>query len=146
VRDVTRPSASRAPAAIAIIFAAVLAFGACTTGGPGAPTPVVRPLAAGETLGQVDHASAGTPTAGVRTLLSVTCTRGRLVVRTNVDSITAPDDCKQPIPQATLDAFLGLPAVITYTGDHLIIASIAGGAKLTLTARNATIGDIHGSP
>ena len=149
MHDGTRRSAGHLPAAIAILVAfatAAFAFAACTTGGPGAPTPVLRPLAAGEILGHVDRASASTPTAGVRTLLSVTCTGGRLVVRTNVDSITAPDDCTQVIPQPTLDGLLGLPAIITYTGDQLIIENVARGVKLSLNARNAKIGGIDASP
>lgn len=149
MHDLTRWSVPRPRLAIALRIAAAaaaFAFGPCGTGARGTPTPAVRPLAAGETLGQVDRADAGTPTSGVRTLLSVTCQAGKLFVRTNVDSISAPDDCTQPIPQSTLDAFLGLPVVITYTGDQLIIENVARGAKFALNARNATVGEIHGSP
>ena len=135
-----------APLAPVAIAACALVFAACSVGGGGQPTPVVRPLAAGEMLGQVDRASSGTPDAGIRTLMSVACENGRLDVRTNVDAISAADDCTQAIPQSTLDELLGLPAVITYTGDHLVVENAAKGIKLDLPAKNAVVGAIHGSP
>ena len=133
--------------AVAFVTAAVgLAFGPCGTGVSGQPTPVVRQLAAGETLGKVDRTSSGTPDTSVRTVLSVTCKNGRLTIRTNVDAITAADDCAPPIPQSTLDQLLGMPAVVTYTGDHLVIENTVRGVKLELPATNATVGAIHGAP
>jgi hypothetical protein len=148
VHGLTNPGASRARMAIALfaIAVATIAYVACTTGGPGAPTPVSRPLASGETLGRGAKGSEGTPDASVRTLLSVTCKSGRLVVRTNVDAITAPDDCTQLIPQSTLDEFIGLPVVITYTGERLNFENIARGAKFSLNAKNATMGVIRATP
>jgi len=125
---------------------AALTFVSCgRTTGP-KPVSVTRALAVGETIGRVERASAGTPELSVRTLLSVTCRSGRLIVRTNVDAITATGDCAAPIPQSTLDQMLGLPAVVTYTGDRLVIESAATGVKLELPAGNATLGAIHGAP
>ena len=125
---------------------AAFVFAACGRKVVTGPTPVTRALAAGETIGRVDRASAGTPDSSVRTLLSVECKGGRLTVRTNVDFITASDDCATPISQATLDQLLGMPAIVTYTGEHLVIENAAKTAKLDLPARNAAIGAIDGSP
>lgn len=136
-----------ARAAVPVIAAmAALAFVSCgRTTGP-KPTSVTRPLAAGETIGRVERASAGTPESSVRTLLSVSCTNGRLLVRTNADAITAVGDCATSIPQSTLDQMLGQPAVLTYTGDRLVIESAARGVKLELAAKNAVVGAIDGAP
>ena len=125
---------------------AALAFVACgRTTGP-KPTSVTRPLAAGETIGRVERASVGTPESSVRTLLSVECKDGRLLVRTNVDAITAAGDCTKPISQSTLDQLLGQPAVVTYTGDRLVIESASSNVKLELAAKNAVVGAIDGAP
>jgi hypothetical protein len=134
-------------AALPVIAAlAALAFVACgRTTGP-KPTSVTRPLAIGETIGRVQRASAGTPESSVRTLLSVECKDGRLLVRTNVDAITADGDCAIPISQSTLDQMLGQPAVLTYTGDRLVIESAASSVKLELAAKNAAVGAIDGAP
>jgi len=140
-------SVGAARVAAPLIAAAVaLVFGSCHSGTSGQPAPVVRALAPGETIGRVERASAGTPESSVRTLLSVECRKGRLTVRTNVDEITANDDCARPVPQSTLDQLLGMPAVVTYTGDRLVIDSAASGVKLELPATNAMVGAIHGAP
>ncbi len=142
-RGSTRASRVAAPL---IAAAAALVFVSCHSGTSGQPAPVVRALAPGETIGRVERASAGTPESSVRTLLSVECKNGRLTVRTNVDSITAADDCAAPMPQSTLDQLLGMPAVVTYTGDRLVIENVGSGVKLELPGKNATVGAIHGAP
>lgn len=138
-----RPSLFALPIAAAI---AAFPFTACRPSTSDRPPPIVRQLAAGEVIGRVERASAGTPESSVRTLLSVSCTGGRLLVRTNVDAITATGDCAAQIPQSTLDQMLGQPAVVTYTGDRLVIESAARGAKLELAAKDAVVGAIDGAP
>ncbi len=138
-----RPPRPAAPLAAALVALVVAACGRTT--GP-KPTSITRALAPGETIGRVDRASAGTPASDVRTLLSVECKDGRLTVRTNVDVIEAADSCATPIPQSTLDQLFGLPAVLTYTGDRLVIENAARGVKLDLPATNATLGAVHGTP
>ena len=123
-----------------------VAFAACGLSLSGSPTPVVRALVPGETIGRVERGSAGTPESSVRTLLSASCADGRLLVRTNADAITAVSDCATPIPQSTLDQLLGQPAVVTYTGDRLVIESAGTGVKLELPAKNAVVGAIRGAP
>ena len=142
-RRSTRTASVAAPL---IAVAAALVFASCHSGASGQLAPVVRALAPGETIGRVERASAGTSESSVRTLLSVECKNGRLTVRTNVDSITASDDCAEPMPQSTLDQMLGMPATVTYTGDRLVIESAASGVKLELPATNATVGVIDGAP
>jgi hypothetical protein len=137
-------SASYAIATLVLAALAAFAFGPCREHVRGKQPGAPRPMAAGETLGKAD-ASSGADVAA-RTLLSVTCRDGQLVVRTNLDAISAADDCTQPIPQAALDRFIGLPVIITYTGERLVIENVAAGIKLELTAKDAAIGAIDGTP
>lgn len=130
-----------------VVGATALAFGACGAALKAPiPTPVARALTSGEVIGGVARASTGTPQAGVRTLQSVSCQNGLLTVRTNVDNITATDDCAAPILQATVDQLLGVPITVTYTGDHLVIENAGRGIKLNLPGKNAMVGAIFGAP
>ena len=136
---------ARIAVALAVVAMAALAFGPCGTGVRDKQASKARPMAAGEVLGKVDAPSAdGTPTIA-RTLLSVTCREGVVVVRTNVDGISALMDCSRPVPQSSLDRFIGVPVVITYTGDVLRVENSNAG-KLEIPATDATVGLIDATP
>lgn len=131
---------------VVILLLATLLLTACGRKVFTVPTPVARALAPGEVIGRVERASSATPDAGERTLMSVTCQDGRLKIRTNIDQIVAASSCAPPIAQASLDQLLGMPAVITYTGDHLVIENTSSSTKLELPGTNATVGAIDGAP
>jgi len=142
-----RPSTriTRIPAALAVVAMAALAFGPCGTGVRDKQPSKARPMVAGEVLGKVDAPSPdGTPTVA-RTLLSVTCREGVVVVRTNIDGISALMDCSRPVPQSSLDRFIGVPVVVTYTGDVLRVENITAG-KLDIPATDARLGAIDATP
>ncbi len=141
MRKTTPRTLTLAAGAMAIAMAA-LAFGPCGEGVRGKQTPTARSLSDGETIGKVDRASSPESGVAVRTLLSVTCRGGQLIVRTNLDAISGGSDCKQPIPQAALDQFLGRPVVITYSGGKVVVESAGVAARLELEAQDATVGQV----
>ncbi|MBI5285529.1 MAG: hypothetical protein HY874_10590 [Chloroflexi bacterium] len=132
-------------ATLAVVAMAAMAFGPCGTGVRDKTPSKARPMVAGEVLGKVGAPSAdGTPIVA-RTLLSVTCREGVVVVRTNVDGISALMDCSRPVPQSSLDRFIGVPVIITYTGDVLRVENSNAG-KLEIPATDATVGSIDATP
>jgi hypothetical protein len=123
---------------------AIVVFGAiaCTTGTARKSAPdMSRPLAEGETIGL---SGSTTPDAAeARTLLSLSCVNGRLIVKTNLDGIVGAMDCVTQPPQAALEQFLARPVVITYSGGHLLLKNPTASLDLTasdirVTASNAT--------
>jgi hypothetical protein len=100
--------------------------------GLGVTSPVKEPpsraLAEGETIGRVERGIDGTATSGdVLTLLSLSCNRDQLTVRTNHNGITATMDCTKQVTQAAVERFLGLQVSITYAGGALTIESATAG-------------------
>ncbi len=147
MRKTSAPPLPITRVAVALVFVAMaaLAFGPCGTGVRDKQASKARPMVAGEVLGKIDAPSAdGTPTVA-RTLLSVTCREGVVVVRTNVGAISALNDCTRPVPQSSLDRFIGVPVIITYTGDVLRVEN-ANAGKLEIPAMDATLGLIDATP
>jgi hypothetical protein len=130
---------------LAVVAVAAMAFGPCGTGVRGKQPSKARPMVAGEVLGKVDAPVDGATPTAVRALLSVTCRDGEVIVRTNIDGISAINDCTRPIPQSLLDQFIGQPVVITYTGDVLRVENSAAG-KLEIPAKDAKVGLIDATP
>ncbi len=104
-------------------------------------TPVTRPLTDGETIGSADR-SASAGDQQVRTLLSLTCTGGRLAVRTRLEGLKAATDCAKIPPQSVLDRYLGQAVMISYAGGHLKIENpSAGTIDLVVDQGNVTVSD-----
>jgi len=136
---------------------AVIAI-ACTSGGSskspvaagatGAPsaTRSSSPSAGGFSIGEIKRLPGGTavPT-DVRTLMSAICTDGRLVVRTDRESIVGQMDCAQMVPAEFLNRFLNKPVAISYTNQRLRIETASEGT-LELTVTNAAVGAGNASP
>lgn len=132
-------------APLAALAIAAMALSACSLGAGGAQKTAGRPFADGETLGG-ETTVTGTPTAAqVHTLLSVSCERSALVIRTSVESITATSDCTKAPLEAELDRALGLPATISRAGDTLRITNPSGGT-INIEASDVTVSDAHAAP
>ncbi len=118
----------------------------CQSGRNSNTLPTPRALGVGETIGVV-VATSTAPAArdGVRTLLSLTCTKHQLIVNTNLEGIVANADCSRQPLQAALERFLGQPVTITYTGDKLRITNPNAGV-LDVAASDATIREINAPP
>jgi hypothetical protein len=137
------------PAMVAaiVIFAAAMAMACSFNTAKKAPADGgAHPLAEGETIGTSEHVTGGTTVASsVITLLTMTCTNGRLVVDTNLKTITGKMDCAQEVPQATLEHFYGQAVGISYAGGRLRIESASAGT-IDLAVRDAASADIHATP
>jgi len=148
--------AGRMPLA-AIGAVAVIAI-ACTSGGS-SKSPVAAgatgatsatrsssPSGGGFSIGEIKRLPGGTavPT-DVRTLMSATCADGRLVVRTERESVVGQMDCSQMIPPQVVDRFRGKPVAISYNNQRLRIESVSEGT-VELTVMNAAIGAGNASP
>ena len=131
----------------AICLSVVLALAIAGCGAPKSvqrTPPAVRPLADGAQIG-AGGPTAGTATAGVRTLLAMVCNDGQLVLRTNREGIVAQMDCGKAVPDATLQRFLGQPVTITYKDQHLKVSNPQAGI-IDVAASGATIEEINATP
>ena len=105
-----------------------------------------RPLGDGESLGKIERLAGGTAvTSNVRTLLTLACQNGQLILRTNQEAISGEMDCSKQIPQAALDRFLAQPVVITYNGERLRLENPSAGT-LNLTVKGATTSALRAAP
>ncbi len=129
---------------IAMLLAATLLIAACSLGAGRAQKSTARPFVDGETLGVSTTANAATADQ-VHTLLSVTCEKSSLIIRTSVESIVATSDCTKAPLEAELDRALGLPATISRIGDTLRITNPSG-IKIEVQATNIMLSESHVSP
>lgn len=121
--------------------AAAVAVVACQSGATPSKSPTPRPMAEGEIVGGPAMSS----TSAVRSLLSLSCVNGQLILKTNLEGIVATMDCATEPLQAVLDRFLGQPVTIAYTAGKLHIANPNGGA-LDIAAAGATIRETDATP
>jgi hypothetical protein len=135
--------------AIAAVFVFVAAMATACSFNTATNKPAgggAHPLAEGETIGTSEHSTGGTAVASsVITLLTMTCTNGQLVVRTNLRTITGNMDCAQEVPQATLERFYGQAVGISYAGGRLRIESASVG-RIDLAVRDAASADVNATP
>ena len=118
---------------------------ACSSGnGRGGPYGG-RPAAtfvgsAGFAIGEIKRLPGGTavPT-DARTLVSAACDAGRLVVKTDRESVVGEMDCNLMIRRDVVDKFRGKAVAISYNGQRLRIESASEGT-VEMTVSNATVG------
>jgi hypothetical protein len=100
----------------------------------------------GFSIGEIKRLPGGTAVPNdARTLMSATCTDGRLVVQTDRESVVGQMDCSQMIPAQVVDRFRGKPVAISYNNQRLHIESASEGT-VELTVTNAAIGAGDVSP
>jgi hypothetical protein len=128
----------------AIVVGAALAA-ACSSGDGGGGSTAQSTSAAVDgqgsfAIGEIKRLPGGTavPT-DARTLVDATCSDGRLVLRTDRESVFGQMDCAQMIPPPTLVKFRGKQVAISYRAQRLRIESATEGT-VEFTVTNATIG------
>lgn len=116
-------------------FALFLA--ACSSGGGSGDKTPDGALEDGATLGRIDRLPGGTPVpTDVRTLLTIECQSEQLIVRTNLEQITAKMPCDRLLPGPIIERFLGQPVAITYDDSRLKIEN-PGAGSIELPAEDA---------
>ncbi len=142
----------RVAAAASMILCLAFAAG-CGSGGGGSvgSTGVGRATATfvgsgGFAIGEIKRLPGGTavPT-DARTLVSAACSEGRLVVKTDRESVIGQMDCSQMIPPQFVDKFRGKPVALSYNGQRLRLESASEGT-VEMTVSNATVGTGDVSP
>jgi hypothetical protein len=127
-------------------FAAILLGAGCSFNTASKGPTGEQPLKDGQTLGKIDRLPGGTAVASsVVTLLGLSCVNGKLLVRTNLQSIAGKMDCAQQIPQATLDKFYGQSVSIVYANGRLRIDSVSAGT-IDLPVQDATVTELNATP
>ena len=135
--------AASAIAGLGFVMACGSGSGAGTNGGRATSTFVGS---GGFAIGEIKRLPGGTavPT-DARTLVSAACEGGRLVVKTDRESVVGEMDCSRMIPPDVVDKFRGKPIAVSYTGQRLRIESASEGT-VELTVMNATVGAGDVSP
>jgi|SRR5581483_2351282 len=137
-------AAATAIAALAVALACSSSSGGGTAGGGRATATFVG--SGGFSIGEIKRLPGGTavPT-DTRKLVSATCDAGRLVVKTDRESILGEMDCSRMIPPQVVDRFRGKEIAVRYSGQRLRIESASEGT-VELTVSNATVGTGDVSP
>ena len=143
-----RSTQPRRLAAIAIVCAVALGtLGACSKSTTPPKPSAKTPLADGASIGKIERSAGGTAVVTeIRSLLTLNCAAGQLTLRTNLEAISAKMDCSRMISQPILDRFLGLPVVVTYSGETLQIESPVAGTIVLPNVKDATLEEIRATP
>ncbi|HEY8172995.1 MAG TPA: hypothetical protein VIH21_07895 [Dehalococcoidia bacterium] len=109
---------------ICVAVVLVLSMSACKIGRDKNEGSTPETLGEGQSLGKIDRLPGGTPVAtDVRTLLTLECATDTLVLRTNIEALTAAMPCDRMLPSAVIEQFLGKPVAITYENARLKVAN-----------------------
>lgn len=131
---------------VGLILGIALAVAGCSFNTAKKKSTDAAPFKEGETLGKIERLPGGTAIASnVITLLNVSCVKGDLIVRTNMQIITGKMDCAQEIPQAALERFYGQAVTVGFASNRLRIDSISAGT-IDLPVTSAMVTNLHASP
>ncbi len=131
---------------VGVVLLATLAIVGCSFSTAKKKSTGTEPFKDGETLGKIERLPGGTAVASsVITLLNVSCVKGDLIVRTNLQTITGKMDCAQEIPQATLERFYGQAVTVGFASNRLRIDSISAGT-IDLPVTSAMVTNLRASP
>jgi hypothetical protein len=148
--QVAAPRSASARRLTAIVIACALAIGtsAACSKSTAPPKPSGKtPLADGASIGKIQRSAGGTAVVTeVRSLLTLNCAADQLTLRTNLEAINGKMDCSRMISQPILDRFLGLPVVVTYSGETLQIESPVAGTIVLPNVKDATLEEIRATP
>ncbi|MDP9238347.1 MAG: hypothetical protein M3P30_13310 [Chloroflexota bacterium] len=73
---------------------------------------------------QAGHGDNVTP---IRSLRTISCSKGQLTLKTNLETLTGGMDCSRMIEESIPDRFLGQPVAVTYTGGAVRIENSTPG-------------------
>jgi hypothetical protein len=116
---------------------------ACKIGREDNDGPQGDTLSEGESLGTFDRLPGGTAVpVDVRTLLALECTNDRLVLRTNLESLTASMPCERMLPASFTERFIGQPVSIRYENERLKVDNpVVGSIELPADEPQVTTND-----